>query len=78
MEREISNNIFDITEPDPILEKHRKDVLEKYIEYDLILLQTFKDEGKNLDEFLEHKKKILWFIKNERMQQIKKELGNLD
>ena len=78
MEKEKSNSIFDIKEADPILEKHRKDVLEKYIEYDIALIHKFKDERKNLDDLLEHKKKIIWFVKNERAQQIQKEFGNLD
>ena len=33
MKEEQSYSIVDIKEADPVLEKHRKDVLEKYLEY---------------------------------------------
>lgn len=68
-------SIMDIREIDPRLEKHRKDVLEEYIEYGIVLMHEFKDQGKNLDDVIEHMKTILWYVKNQRAQQIKEELG---
>jgi hypothetical protein len=73
-ERE-SYSIMDIKEVNPQLEKHRKEVIEKYIEYEIVLMQEFKDQGKNLDDFIEHLKTTLWHVKNQRAQQIKNELG---
>jgi hypothetical protein len=70
-----SYSILDIREADPQLEKHRKDVLEKYLEYGLVLLKKFKDQGKTQDEVIEQMKTVLWYVKNERMQQINSELG---
>jgi hypothetical protein len=69
-----SYSIMDIKEADPQLEKHRKEVIEKYIEYEISLLQEFKEQDKSLDDYIEHIKTILWNIKNERAKQIKKEL----
>jgi hypothetical protein len=66
--------VMDNKEADPQLEKHRKDVIEKYIEYEIALMQNFKEQGKSLDDYIEHMKTILWNIKNERAKQIKKEL----
>jgi len=70
-----SYSILDIREADPQLEKHRKDVIEKYIEYGIVLLRKLKDQGKNIDDVIEQVKTILWYVKNERMQQISNEFG---
>jgi len=70
-----SYSIFDIREVDPHLEKHRRDVLEKYLEYGLVSLQKTRDQGKTLDDVIEQMKTILWYVKNERMQQINNEFG---
>ena len=75
MKEKESYSIMDIKEVDPKLEKHRKDVLEKYIEYEIILLNEFRDKGKNLDDVIEHLKTTLWYVKNQRAQQMKNELG---
>ncbi|UCF13392.1 MAG: hypothetical protein JSW06_03820 [Thermoplasmatales archaeon] len=75
MEEKEAYGIMDFKEIDPQLEKHRKEVLEKYIEYEIVLMHEFKDQGKSLDDFLEHMKIILWNVKNQRAQQIKEELG---
>lgn len=66
---------MDIGEADTRLEKRRKDILEKYIEYGIVLMHEFKDQGKSLDDVIEHMKTILWYVKNQRAQQIKEELG---
>jgi hypothetical protein len=76
MKEEESYSILDIKEFDPKLEKHRKDVLEKYIEYELVLLHEFKEQGKNLNDLIEYLKTTLWYIKNQRAQQIQNELGS--
>ncbi len=75
VKEEESYSITDIKEVDPQLEKHRKDVIEKYIEYEIVLMQEFKDKGKNLEDFIEHLKTTLWYVKNQRAKQIKNELG---
>ncbi len=75
MKEKESYSIMDIREADPQLEKHRKDVLEKYMEYEIVLMHEFKDQGKSLDDVIEHMKTILWYMKNQRAQQIKEELG---
>lgn len=75
MKEEETYSILDIREIDPMLEKHRKDVLEKYLEYELVLLHEFKNQGKNLDDLIEYLKTTLWYIKNQRAQQIQNELG---
>jgi hypothetical protein len=75
MEEKDSYSILDIREIDPQLEKHRKDVREKYLEYGIVLLRKFKDQGKTLDDVIEQMKTVLWYVKNERMQQINNELG---
>jgi len=75
MNEKESYSILDIKEADPVLEKHRKDVIEKFMEYEIVLLQEFKDEGKNLDDFLEHVKTTLWYIKDLRAHKIEEELG---
>jgi len=67
--------ILDIREADPQLEKHRKDVLEKYLEFGLVSMQRVRDQGKTLDEVIEQMKTVLWYVKNERMQQIQNEFG---
>jgi len=74
IDEEESYSIMDIKEADPLLEKHRKDVIEKYIEYEIALMQHFKEQGKSLNDYLEHIKTTLWYVKNLRAQQIKKEL----
>ncbi len=75
MEEEKTYSILDVREADPRLEKHRKDVLEKYLEYGLVSLQTAREAGKTLDDVIDQMKTILWYVKNERMQQINTELG---
>lgn len=70
-----SYSILDIKESDPQLEKHRKDVLEKYLEFELIFMMKLRDRGKTLDDVIEQMKTALWYVKNERMQQINDELG---
>lgn len=75
MEEKKSYDIFDIKEIDPQLEKHRKDVVEKYLEYLIVSLQKERDEGKTLNDVIEQMKTILWYVKNERMQQINTEFG---
>ena len=74
VDKEKSYSIMDFKEADPILEKHRKEVIEKYIEYEIALIQDFKEEGKNLNDYLEHLKTILWYIKDQRSHSIQKEL----
>jgi len=75
VKRQESYGILEIKEVDPNLEKHRKDVLERYLEYGLVSLQKAKSQGKTLDDVIEQLKTVLWYIKNERMQQINDELG---
>lgn len=75
IKEEESYSIMDIKEVDPLLEKHRKEVIEKYLEYEIVLMHEFRDEGKTLDDFIEHMKTALWYVKNERSQQIKNEIG---
>jgi hypothetical protein len=70
-----SYGIMDIKEGDPQLEKYRKDVIEKYIEYEIALMLDLKNEGKSLDEYIDYMKTILWYIKDQRAHQLKKELG---
>jgi hypothetical protein len=43
MKKEESYSIFDIREADPQLEKHRKNVIEKYLEYEIVLMKEFKN-----------------------------------
>ena len=59
MNEKESYNILDLKEADPILEKHRRDVIEKYMEYEIVLMHEFKEKGKNLDDYLEHIKTTL-------------------
>ena len=68
-------SIIDIKEADPQLEKHRKEVIEKYIEYEIAFMQDFKEQGKSIDDYIEHMKTTLWYVKDQRAQQMKKELG---
>ena len=75
MKEKESYSIMEFKEIDPQLEKHRKDVIEKYIEYEIVLMQEFKDQNKSLDDFIEYMKTTLWYVKNQRAQQIKEELG---
>ena len=72
---EKSYSIMEIKEADPQLEKYRKDVIEKYIEYEISIMQDFKEQGKSFDDYIDHTKTILWHIKDQRAQLIKKELG---
>jgi hypothetical protein len=74
MNEKESYNILDFKEADPILEKHRRDVIEKYMEYEIVLMHEFKENGKNLDDYLEHIKTTLWFVKDQRAHQINEEL----
>ncbi len=66
--------IMDIKEADPKLEKHRKEVIEKYIEYEIALMHYFKNRGKSLEDFIDYMKTILWYIKEVRAELIKKDL----
>jgi hypothetical protein len=75
MEEKQPYGILDMREADPQLEKHRKDVLEKYLEFGLVSLENLRDEGKTLDDVIEQMKTVLWYVKNERMQQIQDEFG---
>jgi hypothetical protein len=70
-----SYSILDNKEDDPGLEKYRRDVLEKYLEYGVIKLLEFKNQGKTLDDVIEQAKTVLWYVKNQRMEQIQEELG---
>ena len=72
---EESFKIMEFKEADSYLEKHKKDVIEKYIEYEIAIMQDFKDQGKSFDEYIDYTKTILWNIKDQRAQIIKKELG---
>jgi len=72
---EKSYGIMDIIEADPQLEKHRKDVIEKYLEYEIALMHDFNEKGKSFGDYIEHIKTTLWYVKDQRAQQIKKELG---
>lgn len=74
MNEKESYGILDIKEADPILERHRKDVIEKFMEYEILLMHEFKEKGKNLDDYLEHMKTTLWFVKDQRAHQIKEEI----
>jgi hypothetical protein len=38
-------------------------------------MQDFKEQGKTLSEYIEYIKTTLWYIKDQRAHQIKKELG---
>ena len=60
IDEEESYCIMDIKEADPQLEKHRKEVIEKYIEYELALMQDFKEKGKSFDYYIDYIKTILW------------------
>ena len=51
-----------------------RDVIEKYMEYEIVLMHEFKEKGKNLDDYLEHIKTTLWFVKDQRAHQISEEL----
>jgi hypothetical protein len=75
MEEKETYSILGIREADPMLENHRKDVLEKYLEYGLVVLWRFNEQGKTLEDVIEQTKLVLWYVKNEMMQQINNELG---
>ena len=70
-----SYSIMDIKEADPLLEKHRREVIEKYIEFEIVFMQDFKEQGKSFNDYIDHVKTILWYVKDHRAHQIKKELG---
>ena len=72
---EKSYSIMEIKEADPQLEKYRKDVIEKYIEYEIAMMLDFKEKGKSLEDYIEHIKTTLWYVKDQRAKLIKKELG---
>lgn len=72
---EESYDILEIKEADPQLEKHRKEVIEKFIEYEIAMMLDFKEKGKTLEDYIEHLKTILWYIKDQRAQLINKDLG---
>jgi hypothetical protein len=75
MEERETYSILDVRETDPQLEKHRKDVIEKYLEYEFVSLRNAKEQGKTLDDVIDELKTVLWFVKNEKMQQMNNELG---
>jgi hypothetical protein len=75
IDEEKSYCIMDIKEADPQLEKHRKEVIEKYIDYELVLMNDFKIQGKSLEDYIDYMKIILWYIKEVRAESIKKDLG---
>jgi hypothetical protein len=75
MEERETYSILDVREADPQLEKHRKDVIEKYLEYEFVSLRNAKEQGKTLDDVIDELKTVLWFVKNEKMQQMNNELG---
>jgi hypothetical protein len=58
-----------------LLEKHRRYVVEQYLEYGLVMLRRYKEQGKTLDDVIEQAKVVLWYLKNERTVQISEELG---
>jgi len=70
-----SYSILDVKEGDPRLEKHRQVVLENYLEFGIVMLQKSRDQGKTLSDVIEQAKTVLWYVKNERMQQLSRELG---
>ena len=45
---------MDIKEADPLLEKYRKDIIEKYIEYEICLMLDFKEQGKSFDNYIDY------------------------
>jgi hypothetical protein len=75
MEKKETYSILDFREGNPQLEHYRKDIMEKYLEYGLVVMQKAKNQGKTLDDVIEQTKTVLWYVKNERMQQIHDELG---
>jgi hypothetical protein len=75
LDEEESYSIIDIKEANPLLEKHRKEVIERYIEYEIAFMLDFKEQGKSFEDYIDHMKTTLWNVKNKRAQQIKKELG---
>jgi hypothetical protein len=75
MKEKKSYSILDFKEADPLLEQHRKDVIEKFMEYEVVLLNEYKAQGKSLDDYLEHMKTTLWYVKDQRAHQINDELG---
>lgn len=75
MNEKESYSILDFKEADPSLERHRKDVIEKFMEYEVVLLNEYKVQGKTLDDYLEHMKTTLWYVKDQRAHQINDELG---
>ena len=66
---------MEIKEADPKLEKHRKEVIEKYIEYELAIMLDFKEKGKSLSDYIEYLKTILWYIKDQRAHLMNEEFG---
>ncbi len=74
-EKKSYNSINDIKEADFRLERYRKDIIEKYIEYEIFRMLDFKEQGKSFDDYIDLMKTILWNIKNQRAEQIKKEIG---
>jgi len=70
-----SYSIMEIKEADPKLEKHRKEVIEKYIEYELAIMLDFKEKGKSLSDYIEYLKTILWYIKDQRAHLMNEEFG---
>ena len=66
---------LELEEASSFLEKHRRDVVENYLEYHLVMLQRLREQGKTLDDVIEQMKLILWCMKNERMHKISEEIG---
>ena len=72
---EESCSIRDFKETDPLFEELRRDIIEKFIEYEIVIMQDFKDKGKSLSDYIDHMKMILWNIKDKRVHRINKEFG---
>ena len=52
LNEEESYNIMNIKEADSRLERYRKDIIEKYIEYEIVKMLEFKERGKSFDDFI--------------------------
>jgi len=74
-EKEKIVDFLEDIEENPLLEKYRKQVLMKYIEYNIILVQRYIDERKTLSDLLDFAKDVLWFTKNKQVEEIEQEIG---
>jgi hypothetical protein len=66
---------LECVEATSLLEQHRRDVVEQYLEYGIVMLNRFRNQGKTIEDVIESAKLALWYVKNERMQRISEELG---